>query len=288
MRAVLVAAALLLGAVTASCAQSGAPLAQVEAPLPRPIVQEFDDCSGAGWCPTMVMIPAGSFIMGSPPNENGRGITEGPQHRVDIRAFAVGKFEITWDQWQACVDRGGCSAEGPSSTGGDNGWGFGSRPVIEVNWHDAQAYVLWLSQVTGANYRLLSESEWEYVARAGTTTRYSWGDAYPVCNPAARNGANFSGCAELRTLPVGTFAPNPFGLFDMHGNVYEWVQDCYKFSYTDVPTNGAPHDGECDFRMLRGGSWGSYPQILRSAYRVFFEPGFRYQNFGIRVARALD
>lgn len=274
MRAVVVAAALLLGPILTSCAQTVTPVApSVALPPPRPVVQEFDDCDGAGWCPTMVVIPAGPFMMGSPHGESGRGINEGPLHEVSIRRFAVGKFELTWDQWQACVDRGGCNGGGPLSTGGDNGWGVGARPVIEVTWNDAQAYVSWLSRETGETYRLLTEAEWEYAARAGATTRYSWGNQFPICDPTAANGANFSGCSELRTLPVGTFAPNAFGLHDMHGNVYEWVQDCFKFSYTDVPTDGSAHDGDCEFRVLRGGSWGSYPQILRSAYRVFFEPG---------------
>ncbi len=290
MQAVGVAAALLLGFFLSACAQSSlgmhAPIALQSA---RPLVDEFDDCGGAAWCPTMVVVPGGSFVMGSPLGESGRGANEGPQHTVNIRRFAVSKFEITWDQWQACVDDGGCNGAGPESTGGDNGWGRESRPVIEVSWHDAQAYALWLAEETGQSYRLLSESEWEYAARGGTTTRYSWGDRYPICDPTAPNGANFGGCTNLRTLPVGTFPPNPFGLHDMHGNTYEWVQDCFNFSYAAAPTDGSAYiDGACTFRMLRSGSWGSYPQILRSAYRVFFEPGFRYQNFGIRIARDLS
>src|SRR5262249_7834856 len=159
---------------------------------------------------------AGRFKMGSPDDELDRSDSEGPQHAVTVaKPLAVSKFEVTFDDWDACTAAFAC-AQVPDH------WGRGQMPVINVSWEDAKAYVAWLSQVTGKAYRLLSEAEWEYAARAGTTTRYSWGD------DAVAGDANCDGCGGgwklQQTAPAGTFKPNAFGLHDMHGNVWEWVE----------------------------------------------------------------
>ena len=240
----------------------------------------FRDCPE---CPEMVVVPAGSFMMGSAPGEESRGSDEGPVHRVTIaKPFAVGKYEVTFAEWDACVVAGGCGGHRP----GDRGWGRGRRPVINVNWDDAKAYVRWLSDKTGKQYRLPSESEWEYAARAGTTTRYNWG------HDIGRNRANCDGCGSRwdneQTAPAGSFSANPFGLHDMHGNVWEWVEDCWNERYVGAPSDGSAWtDGNCSRRVLRGGSWDFIPRVLRSAYRNRNRAGYRYFIFGFRVARTL-
>ncbi len=186
--------------------------------------------------------------------------------RIPGRNFEAGRTEVTFAQWDACVAAGGCNGYRPS----DVGWGRGNRPVINVSWNDARAYVQWLSQRTGQRYRLLTEAEWEIAARAGTTTNFSWGDQDPVCDQSARNGANFGDCTDDRTRPVGSFQPNGFGLYDVHGNVWEWVEDA------DVSS-----------RVLRGGSWDLDPRGLRSASRVWGDPTLRYNYGGFRVARTV-
>ncbi|MYD95036.1 MAG: SUMF1/EgtB/PvdO family nonheme iron enzyme [Chloroflexi bacterium] len=240
----------------------------------------FRDCDE---CPEMVVVPAGSFMMGSPDSEEARRSYEGPVHRVTIPApLAVGKHEVTFAEWDACHADFGCSRDP-----GDNRWGFGDRPVINVSWDDAQEYVSWLSWETGKRYRLLSESEWEYAARAGSQTQYAWGDEID------RNRANCSGCGSRwgnsRTAPVGSFPPNTFGLHDMHGNVSEWVEDCWNNSYVGAPSDGAAWTrGNCDRRMGRGGSWLNKPGDLRSAFRNIYSPGDGYNYIGFRVARTLS
>jgi formylglycine-generating enzyme required for sulfatase activity len=189
--------------------------------------------------------------------------------RIPGRNFEVGRYEVTFAQWDACVAGGGCNGYRPN----DEGWGRGNRPVINVSWNDAQAYVQWLSQSTGQRYRLLNAAEWEYAARAGTTTNFWWGDQDPVCDPGARNGAQSYSCTPNRTLPVGSFQPNGFGLYDVHGNVYEWVEDC--------------HDGSCSSRVLRGGAWFVAPQGLRLAFRNWNLPTYRFNSIGFRVARTV-
>ncbi len=189
----------------------------------------FRDCDQ---CPEMVVVPAGSFTMGSPRGEGSDD--ERPQHEVTIaRAFAVGKYPITFDEWDACVAAGGCKYK-PE----DAGWGRSRRPAINVSWNDAQEYVAWLSKKTGKPYRLLSEAEWEYAARGGTTTRYPWG------NDPGTNRANFYGSGSewsgKQTAPVGSFDPNKFGLYDMIGNVWEWVEDCWNDSYKGAPRTLMP------------------------------------------------
>ncbi|MEM6625117.1 MAG: SUMF1/EgtB/PvdO family nonheme iron enzyme [Pseudomonadota bacterium] len=244
--------------------------------------------------PEMVVIPSGRFLMGSPASEAARDDDEGPVRTVRIDyQFAVGKYEVTWAEWEACVADGACDDAGPVGADGDEGWGRGSRPVINVDWNDAQAYVRWLSRKTGKTYRLLSEAEWEYAARGVTTTeavstRFSWGDEDPVCERGAPNGAVFSRCEGGGTRPVGFSAPNAFGLYDMHGNVWEWVEDCWNDSYSGAPSNGSAWTrGGCSRRVLRGGSWGNDPQLLRSADRLRSTTANRLDYVGFRVARTL-
>ncbi len=238
------------------------------------------DC-GSEACPEMVVVPPGEFMMGSPAAEEGRD-DEGPQRKVTIASpFLVSKFEVTFAEWDACYDAGGCSFQ-PS----DQGWGRGKRPVINVAWNDIQQYIKWLSTKTGMPYRLLTEAEWEYAARAGTTTRFSWGDAI------GKGNANCDGCGsqwdDKQTAPVGSFQANAFGLHDMHGNVWEWVQDC-DGKYTDAPNDGsaAPQTDNCS-RVLRGGSWGNVTGFMRAANRSRLVPDFRDIGIGFRVARVLS
>ena len=196
-------------------------------------------------CPEMVVVPGGRFG----------------------RPFAVGVYEVTFGEWDACVSGGGCGGYRPS----DQGRGRGRQPVRNVSWDDAQAYVRWLSGKTGEEYRLLSEAEWEYVARAGTTTEYWWGD------DVGHNRANCNGCGDSYsyTAPVGSFAANPFGLHDVHGNVWEWVEDCWEGVWG------------CRARVLRGGSWDGKPRDLRSAHRGLATTGDRGNDVGFRVSRTL-
>ena len=253
--------------------------------------QEFDDCGGEAWCPRMVAIPAGTFVMGSPRSERGRYSNEGPQHGVSISRFAASKYEITFDQWGACVKGGGCGRNPISSFlgGGDE-----QPPVVDVSWNDAQEYVRWLSGATHQTYRLLSEAEWEYAARAGTTTTYPWGAR--ASHDYANYGADSccSGLAAGRdqwvnTSPIGSFPANAFGLYDMHGNVWEWVDDCWHNSnYNGAPTDGSAWmSGECPGRVLRGGSFDVPPRYLRSAIRGGSPPWDRKVGMGFRVARTV-
>ena len=208
--------------------------------------------------------------MGSPKREGGDDY-ERPMRRVRIDyRFAVGVYEVTFDEWYACIDTGGCGSYVPD----DEGWGRGNRPVVNVSWDDAQSYVSWLSSRTGKTYRLLSEAEWEYVARAGTETAYSWGDNIGV------NRANCDGCGSQwdneKTAPVGSFAANAWGVHDMHGNVMEWVEDCYNDSYVGAPADGSAWTSEdCSDRVLRGGSWYFLMETLRSADRLWSSTGYR-------------
>jgi formylglycine-generating enzyme required for sulfatase activity len=223
--------------------------------------------------------------MGSPPSE----MQAEAQHRVTIAApFAVSKFAITFDEWEACVRGGGCNGYQPD----DQGWGRGKRPVIDVTWEDAEAYAGWLSRKTGKHYRLLSESEWEYAARAGTTTTYAFGATISPRQANFDGSGDGSGPSEAnrrRTLPVGSFPPNAFGLYDMHGNADQWVEDCWHNEYTAAaPADGSAWlDGECGGRVLRGGSWEDSRSELRSAARTGeFKDKSSYAD-GIRIARDL-
>lgn len=243
------------------------------------LAQNADDC------PDMVVVPAGSFLMGS------SNAGEQPQRQVTLaKPFAVSKFELTFAEWDTCVAHGDC-ARNPA----DSGWGRGEQPVINVSWADAQQYIGWLSKVTGRIYRLLSEAEYEYAARAGTTTAYPWGDQI------GNDKANCDGCGSSwdnrQAAPVGsfnasgfvgTFAANAFGLNDMVGNVWEWVQDCFQPNYQNAATDGTAWTSpDCPNHVIRGGSWNSPPNTLRSASRAQGSIDARVNNVGFRVARTL-
>jgi formylglycine-generating enzyme required for sulfatase activity len=246
----------------------------------------FRDCPA---CPEMVVVPAGEFMMGSEASEAGRHFDEGPQPRVTIaRPFAVGKFEITFAQWDACVLEGGCKHK-PE----DKFWGREKRPVINVSWNDAKEYVGLLTRKTGRTYRLLTEAEWEYSARAGTMTPFSTGRTITSEQANFNGNGTYGGSAKgqyrQRTAEVGSFQPNAFGLYDMHGNVWEWVEDCYQDSYKNAPTNGSARlSAYCHSHAIRGGSWRSSPGDLRSAYRIKSDSSYRDDTQGFRVARTLD
>jgi formylglycine-generating enzyme required for sulfatase activity len=257
----------------------------------------------------MVMIPSGSFMQGSPSSEAGRDSNEGPQRRVSVSAFAMGKTTVTFAEWDTCVADGGCNGYRPD----DLGWGRGNRPVIAVSWDDAQSYVQWLSRKTGKRYSLPSESQWEYAARAGTTTAYYWGDTIGLGN------ANCTGCGNQgdnkQTALVGSFRPNGFGLYDMSSNVWQWTEDCWNENYNGAPTdgsvwasgdcggqrmlrggswecwnknsNGEWTSGNCGRRVLRGGSWASGSQFARPAVRFRFAASYRGSDYGFRLARML-
>ena len=270
------------------------------------IGEKFRDCAG---CPEMVVVPSGSFDMGSPPGEEGRYDDEGPVHRVTTSApFAVGVYEVTRGEWSRFVARtgytpgGSCrtyeSGEWENRTG--RGWrnpGFSQsegHPVVCVNWEDARAYVDWLSAETGSEYRLLSESEWEYVARGGTTGPFHYGSTITPeqANYDGRDtyGGVGKGRYRKRTVPVGSFRSNSVGLHEVHGNVWEWVEDCWHDSYEGAPSDGSAwaSGGDCGKRVLRGGSWLIGPSFLRSAYRLRLSPGFRLSYVGFRVSRTLE
>jgi formylglycine-generating enzyme required for sulfatase activity len=254
--------------------------------------QVFRDCSDI--CPEMVVAPSGAFMMGTPSGSGGGAIDERPQRRVTFaRPFAVGRFEVTFAEWEACVKEGGCPrathpvSDGP---GHDEGWGRGRQPVVNVRWSDADAYARWLSARTGQRYRLLSEAEWEYVARAGSSTLYATGDVITGGDANYMPHSPFvSDTDHSRAIPVGSYAPNAFGVYDMHGNVLEWVQDCYA-PYDDAPVDGrAVTDGDCSQRVLRGGGWRGDASSLRSAARFRFQflADLPNDSVGFRIARDL-
>lgn len=281
------------------------------AALPPPGTR-FRDCAE---CPEMMVVPAGSYTMGSPPGEEWRDENESPQHRVTIaEPFAVEVYEVTRGEFARFVSATGHSMGNSCWIYEDGEWkdraGYSWRspgfrqtdrdPVVCVNWAEAKAYVRWLSSETGKEYRLLSESEWEYVARAGTTTSRYWGKSESgQCVHA--NGADKAAgrrygdwktakCEDghVRTSPVGSFSPNGFGLHDVPGNVWEWVEDCWNDGYAGAPDDGSAWlRGDCGLRVLRGGSWDSYPVLLRSAYRSWFVSSLRFDNVGFRLARTL-
>ncbi len=241
---------------------------------------DFKEC--ASGCPVMIVIPADKFIMGSPENEPEREASEGPQHEVTVaKPFAVSKFEVTFEEWDACVAAAACPRV-------PDHWGRGDMPVINVSWRDAKQYVGWLSQLTGKEYRLLTEAEWEYAARAGANTRYSWGD-----DPGMGN-ANCDGCGSRwdlqQTAPVGSFKSNALGLYDMHGNVWEWVEDSWHENYDGAPTDGSAwlRGGDPSFRVVRGGSWrNESARSVRAAVRVKRHTNVRFDTLGFRVARTI-
>lgn len=229
--------------------------------------QSIRDCAE---CPEMVVIPAGSFEMGS---ENGNW--ERPLHRVSVNIFAIGKFEVTQGQWTTVM---GSNPSKFSNCGDD-------CPVENVSWNDVQEFIRKLNQKTGAQYRLPSEAEWEYAARAGSTGKYFWGDKIGM------NNANCYGCGskwDNQTIaPVGQFLPNSFGLHDMHGNVWEWVQDYWHYGYVGAPTDGGAWESNetKEGRVRRGGGWDRSPTYLTSSVRGWDRPDLRYYFTGFRLAR---
>ena len=247
--------------------------------------ERFRDCPD---CPELVVVPSGSFLMGSPSHEEGRDDDEGPVHRVRIgKPFAVGVYEVTFAEWDACVAGGGCVAHRPH----DMGWGRGRRPMIQVSWDHAQLYIKWLSRRTGDRYRLLSESEWEYVARAGTTGPFHTGSTISTDQANYRGygvyGSGRKGVDRERTVLVGSFGANAFGLHEVHGNASEWVQDCWNESYAGAPGDGSAWEsGDCSRRVLRGGSWLDIPGNIRSATRSRHATHSSVYC-GFRVARTL-
>jgi formylglycine-generating enzyme required for sulfatase activity len=247
----------------------------------------FKDCPE---CPEMVVVPAGEFMMGSPSNEPDRFDIEDQVQVTIASPFAVGRFAVTFAEWDGCVADGGCNGHKPS----DEGWGRGNRPVINVSWDDAKAFTAWLSKKTGKTYRLLSESEREYVTRAGTTTPFWWGS---TITPKQANydgtsdpykGGGAKGEFRRMTVPVNSFEPNPWGLYNVHGNVWEWTEDCWNESNKGNPGDGlARTTGECNKRVRRGGGHGMFPGALRSAARMFGDTDKRVFLIGFRLARTL-
>jgi formylglycine-generating enzyme required for sulfatase activity len=232
----------------------------------------FRDCPDCG---EVVVVAAGSFDMGSTAE------FENPVHRVTIaKPFAIGRHEVTFNEWDRCVDAGGCKHR-PD----DRGWGRGDRPVINISWSDAKAYLDWLSEKTGQSYRLPSEAEWEYAARAGTTTSFWWGSELGTGQANCRDcGAGGS----PKTTPVGSLKPSPFGLYDTAGNAAEWVEDCWNDNYRGAPPNGSAWTaGQCRLRVLRGGAFDSQARYLRSSSRFRYDFDVRYFANGFRVLREL-
>ncbi len=229
--------------------------------------------------PEMAVIPSGSFLMGSP---EGKGADdEHPQHKVTIsRPFAAGKYPVTFAEWDAAIEAG-AKLRKPD----DRSWGRGQRPVINVSWKDTEAYIKWLNQKTGFLYRLLQEAEWEYACRANTDTDYSFGTK--ISSKQARFEGLLGGAGK--TDEVGSFPANGFGLYDMHGNVWEWCQDCWNATYHGAPDDGSAWlAGDCDRRVVRGGSWTDQPGYLRSASRNRNFQENSSSSLGFRVARELS
>ena len=255
---------------------------------------EFRDCAT---CPPMIVVPPGKFVMGSPPNESGRVDNEEPTHAVTIpNAFALGKYEITFDEWDACAADRACARAD------DSGFGRGRRPVINMSYDSAMKYVTWLSDKTKKQYRLPSEAEWEYAARAGSAEARFWGKSADqacqyanVFNPTTRakykdadRGAFACEDGYVETAPVGSFKPNAFGLHDMLGNAWEWVADCWNGTYAGAPTDGSAWaTGDCTKRVLRGGGWYFGPRNIRVAKRLKNWATRSGHDLGFRVARTL-
>lgn len=245
-----------------------------------PPLTPFRDCTN---CPELALISPGKYLRGSPEGQGQPKLPrEWPQREVTIAySFAVGVYEVTFDEWDTCAKYGLCSQKISSGE-----WGHGRQPVINVTWNDAQHYVAWLSRITGKRYRLLTEAEWEYAARAGKSTLYSFGNDD---EKLLKRYAWFAGNAVGGPHPVGKLLPNQFGLFDMHGNVSEWVEDCFHEGYDNLPVNGVAWTGDnCGRRVTRGGSWRYKPSALRSASRDWSEIDKGDDDIGFRVARDLS
>jgi formylglycine-generating enzyme required for sulfatase activity len=266
------------------------PLSRNEEMALRPLDQ-FKECER---CPEMIIVPAGHFLMGAAQGEAASTSDERPQHEVRFaKPFAIGRFPVTMSEWDACVAGGGCSYR-PD----DQGFGRGTQPVINMLWDDAREYVAWLSRSTGRAYRLASEAEREYAARGGTTTAYWWGDeflpAQANCAPAKSELTLASTGDEqhnspARVLPVQSFAPNPWGLYQVHGNVYDWVEDCWNDNYDGAPSDGSAWiGGNCDRHVLRGGAYSRSAATARSAARLWSGSPNRMVYMSVRVARTME
>jgi len=274
----------------------------------------FRECGG---CPEMMVIPAGAFQMGSPESEKDRLDNESPPHRVTIKPFALGKFELTVEQFATFADETKYDTGSVCDVWQDGQWSerpghnwrkpnfpqTGAHPAPCLSWDDAKAYLAWLSGKTGRIYRLPTEAEWEYAARASSVGRFHFGeDDKDYCRYG--NGVDETALAEVPgakgwsalpcrdghafTAPVGSFAPNAFRLHDTHGNVFEWVEDCWHDDYKGAPANGSAWlTGDCSQRVQRGGAWGYPREYLRIAVRGRQSQGYRYINAGMRVAREI-
>lgn len=245
----------------------------------------FKECEK---CPEMVVVPPGGFMMGASEGASKRA-TESSRHKVTFaHSFAVGRYAVTFAEWDACVADGGCNGYKPW----DNGWGRGRRPAINISWSDAKSYAAWLSARTGKTYRLLSEAEREYVTRAGTTSSFWWGAAVSRgqanYDDRASQDKNAKGASGQKTAPVDSFQPNPWGLYQVHGNIWEWVEDCVNDTYEGAPVDGSPWlKGRCEQRVLRGGSWVSKADAVEAGSRYGVQSEGRVSNVGFRVARTL-
>ncbi|HET9398613.1 MAG TPA: formylglycine-generating enzyme family protein [Sphingomicrobium sp.] len=270
----------------------------------------------------MIVIPAGRFTIGSPADEAGRRDDEGPKAEIQIgHPFAIGRYEVTRRQYEAFLSdtkhpvSGNCMTDrrkpgtwalDPETDFHDPGFPqTGDHPAACVSWDDAKAYIAWLNAKSGGGYRLPSEAEWEYAARAGSSTEYPWGpsihdgcihiNGYDLTIAAAKGDlykgepVSFANCTDgyLNTSPVGTYAANAFGIYDMIGNVGEWVEDCSTTSYAAIRADGTSEFGDCSKRMVRGGSWGTAPRQMRSAERMRYDPAAIDDSIGIRVAKTL-
>jgi formylglycine-generating enzyme required for sulfatase activity len=266
-------------------------------PLPRPGESAMDcgvdplrdPLKDGGLGPEMIPLPGGTFRMGSPPQEPERTSDEGPQREVRIPPFAIGRTEVSFDDYDRFARATGRGLPN------DRGWGRGQRPAINVSWDDAQAYADWLSEQTGRIYRLPTEAEWEYAARAGTKTPFWTGDCIHTDQANYRGNVDYNGCGantgvyRQQTVPVGSLPANAFGLHEVAGNVYEWVEDCWHDDYQAAPADeGAwleADGGECARRVVRGGGWNNIPRNLRSANRDWNLRDDRLAVLGFRLAR---
>ncbi|MGD8640900.1 MAG: formylglycine-generating enzyme family protein, partial [Gammaproteobacteria bacterium] len=283
---VAVATLMLLG----GCA--GAPTQQF-APL-----QTFRDAMQDGFPgPAMVVVPAGRFMMGPTPEEPLQLPSEVPRHAVTFEEpFAISQYEITFEEFDRFVAATGYRK--PSDKGwGPRHWGRTKTPVFNVSWHDAQRYVEWLSEQTGEYYQLPSEAQWEYAARAGTDTAFHTGKCINTSQANFHGNYNYGNCPTTnvyrgKTMPVGSFSPNAWGLYDVHGNIFEWTRDCWHSNYEGAPTDGnawmnVGDNVDCELRVLRGGSWSGRPQDIRSAARSRNDADFKSIFIGFRVVRTI-
>ena len=239
-------------------------------------------------CPEMVVIPSGQYIMGAPDGEPSSESNERPRRSIQISApLVVGKYEITFDEWDACVTDGGCK-HFPR----DFGWGRGRQPVVDVSWLDATEYVAWLSGKTSKKYRLLTQAEWEYAARAKSITPFWWGSAISAAEANYNSSLTYADGKQApwrqRPLQVDSFSPNTWGLYNVHGNVREWVENCYFGSLANENSDGSARPiSDCRSRVRKGGSWYDHPALLRSAARGIASPDDRRNYVGFRIARNL-